>query len=165
MPHCAFQICGCWYQIFLCKFRGNRIKNFVFEVIERVTKEETAYHAEELWEDHYRANGFTFYNMKKCGRGPIGFQMPDAAKRKLSKLFKGRPSPLRGIKRTHEFCKKISKAMSQYHSHLAKFDQEKVRQIRLKHAAGVSNEILAEYYGVSNRTIRDVALKRTWKYA
>ena len=47
--------------------------------------------------------------------------------------------------------------------HAAKLTEEKVRQVRDLIHAGASQRMVADTYGISPRTVRDVATRHTWK--
>ena len=47
--------------------------------------------------------------------------------------------------------------------HAAKLNAEKVRQVRDLIHAGASQQMVADTYGISPRTVRDVATRHTWQ--
>lgn len=48
--------------------------------------------------------------------------------------------------------------------HLAKFDEEEVREIRRKYAEGISAVDLSRKYGVYRQTIGQIVRNKTWKH-
>ena len=75
----------------------------------------------------------------------------------VSKLVRGlRWSGLPGLRRTTSRREGAG-------NHLSKLSEDKVRQIRLAHAAGQSCRQLAAQYGVASNSIHAVLQGRTWK--
>ena len=137
------------------------IENFQFELIDCVSKEENAYHAEHCWYNHFKIAGYEFYNMTECGHGPIGLKVSKDTRERISKTLKGRalPDATLAILRSRMHRAKMSKIGG------AKLTDEQVHFIRKNQPRGKkAYSKLAAEFDVSESTIYNVVKRFTYKH-
>ena len=87
-------------------------KSFNFEIIEKIDNFKIAIERETYWYYEFQKRGYKLYNCYPPENPPmLGKHHSKEAKRKLSKINKGKNHPMYGKKQSKETCEKKSKIL------------------------------------------------------
>ena len=159
-------------------------QNFVFEVVEEVSKKEKLIEREQHYLDVLKPE----YNICKIAGNTLGFKHSEEAKQKISASLKGEKNHNFGKHRSEEARQKLSEAQKGEKNHnFGKHRSEETKQKMSEAKKGENNissklmlkqvyEIrekyipkiysygkLAKEYGVTKRAIINIVQNKTWK--
>lgn len=166
--------------------------NFVFTVIQQFSTEAEQDLAEKYWIQYFNSRDSKFgYNLTDGGEGCVGRILSQSTKNKISETLKGHDVPektrekigdsLTGFRRSQEFKNKVSQGMmgrvlsdssrqkigvgvSGENNGSSKLNEQKVKEIRKLSSLGWTTEELIKLFNVSDKTIRNVIRRISWKH-